>query len=73
MSYHHHHHSHGHYTIILLDKSKLGMFQIYVGSRKRRKTRQPLILKKSQDNKLSSFYNLVNEEANPHLNHMTLV
>lgn len=73
MSYHHHHHSHGHHTIILLDKSKLGMFQIYVGSRKRRKTRQPLILKKSQDNKLSSFFNLVNEEVNPHLNHMILV
>ena len=72
MSYHHHH-SHGHHTIILLDKSKLGMFQIYVGSRKRRKTRQPLILKKSQDNKLSSFFNLVNEEVNPHLNHMILV
>lgn len=73
MSYHHHHHhSHGHHTIILLDKSKLGIFQIYVGSRKRRKTRQPL-LKKSQGNKLSSFFNLVNEEANPHLNHMILV
>ena len=72
MSYHHHYHSHGHHTIILLDISKLGMFQIYVGSRKRGKTRQPLILKKSQGNKLSSFFNLVNEEANPHLNHMIL-
>ena len=69
MSYHHHHHSHSHHTIILFDKSKLGMFQIKGVPRKRRKTGQSLILRKSRDNKLSSFFNLVNEEPSPHLNH----